>query len=131
MLKARQFILITGDILLAYLALFLTLTLRYFGNYSPAILNAHLIPFSIIYFFWLICFYIFGLYNLTGLKQPTELFKRMSKTFSTSLLLALAFFYLIPYFGITPKRNLFIVLLIFALLVYFWRKIFASLFSSF
>ncbi|MDP2951454.1 MAG: sugar transferase [bacterium] len=130
MLKIRQFILVTGDLALAFFALFLTLLVRYFGNFSQDILNAHLIPFTIIYLVWLLCFYIFGLYDLTGMRQATELLRKTLKTFAVCFLLALAFFYLIPFFGITPKRNLLIDILIFGALVFFWRRLFCFLFSS-
>lgn len=130
MLKIRQFVLILGDIVAMFLALFLTLTLRYLGNYSSEILDAHLVPFALIYLLWLICFYIFGMYDLTGLRQTLDLLRKTLKTFAVCLALALAFFYLIPYFGITPKRNLLIDIALFGLLAFFWRKLFSLLFSS-
>ncbi len=130
MLKIRQFILVLGDLALAFFALFLTLLVRYFGNFSKDILNAHLIPFTIIYLVWLLCFYIFGLYDLTGMRQTTELLRKTLKTFAVCFALAMAFFYLIPFFGITPKRNLLIDILIFGVLVFFWRRVFCFLFSS-
>jgi len=130
MLKIRQFILVLGDLALAFFALFLTLLVRYFGNFSQDILNAHLIPFTIIYLVWLLCFYIFGLYDLTGMRQATELLRKTLKTFAVCFALALAFFYLIPFFGITPKRNLLIDILIFGTLIFFWRRLFCFLFSS-
>ncbi|GAI03881.1 unnamed protein product, partial [marine sediment metagenome] len=40
------------------------------------------------------------------------------------------FFYLIPFFGITPKTNLFLNTLIFGILFFAWRKLFYLLFSS-
>ncbi|MCG2689726.1 sugar transferase, partial [Candidatus Parcubacteria bacterium] len=122
--------LVLGDMALAFFALFLTLLVRYFGNFSPSILNAHLIPFAIIYLVWLLCFYIFGLFDLSGMRQASELLRKTLKTLAVCFGLALAFFYLIPFFGITPKRNLLIDLLIFGALIFFWRRLFCFLFSS-
>ncbi len=38
-----------------------------------------------------------------------------------NILLAISFFYFIPYFGITPKTNLFIDLIISSIAIFFWR----------
>ena len=42
----------------------------------------------------------------------------------------MVFFYLIPFFGITPKTNLFLNIIIFGILFLIWQKVFYSLFSS-
>ena len=44
--------------------------------------------------------------------------------------LGVVFFYLIPFFGIAPKTNLVLNIIIFAILLLIWRKSFYSLFSS-
>ncbi len=130
MQKIRQFILIIGDIVLAFLALLLTLNIRYWGNFNSNILNQHLLPFTIVYFVWIIFFYIFGLYDLKIIGPKGELFQRMAQCFSVCLIIGLAFFYLIPFFGITPKTNLLLDIIIFTFLIFLWRKIFYALFSS-
>lgn len=130
MIKLRQFILTIGDIILAFLALLLALNIRYWGNLSPNTFNQHLLPFAIIYFVWIIFFYIFGLYDLKIIGPRGELLQRMLQCFSVCLIISLAFFYLIPFFGITPKTNLILNIGIFAILIFLWRKIFYALFSS-
>ncbi len=130
MQKIRQFILIVGDIALAFLALLLTLNIRYWGNFSSLTLNQHLLPFTIIYFVWIIFFYIFGLFDLKIIGPKGELIQRMAQCFGVCLVISLAFFYLIPFFGITPKTNLLLNIGIFAILIFLWRKLFYTLFSS-
>jgi len=130
MQKIRQFVLIVGDIILSFLALFSTLSIRYWGNFNSNILNQHLLPFSIIYFVWLIFFYIFGLFDLKTIGPKGELIQRMIQCFAVCLIISLAFFYLIPFFGITPKTNLILNIGIFAILIFLWRKLFYALFSS-
>jgi len=44
--------------------------------------------------------------------------------------LGVVFFYLIPFFGITPKTNLVLNIIIFTILLLIWRRSFYSLFSS-
>ncbi len=130
MQKIRQFILIIGDIALAFLALLLTLNLRYWGNLNSFVLNQHIVPFTIIYLVWIIFFYIFGLYDLKIIGPKSELVQRMIQCFSVCLVVGLTFFYLIPFFGITPKTNLLLNTAIFAILIFLWRKFFYTLFSS-
>ncbi|MEK7104032.1 MAG: sugar transferase [Patescibacteria group bacterium] len=130
MQKIRQFFMLLGDIMLAFLALVLALNIRYWGNFNSNILNQHLLPFAIIYFVWIILFYIFGLYDLKVIGPKGELLKRMAQCFSVCLVISLAFFYLIPFFGITPKTNLILNIGIFAILIFLWRKLFYTLFSS-
>ncbi len=130
MIKLRQFILTIGDIILAFLALLLALNIRYWDNFNSNIFNQHLLPFAIIYFVWIVFFYIFGLYDLKIIGPKGELFQRMFQCFSVCLIVGLAFFYFIPLFGITPKTNLLLDIIIFAILIFLWRKIFYTLFSS-
>ena len=130
MQKIRQFILIIGDIALAFLALVLTLNIRYWGNLNSFILDKHIAPFAIVYFVWIIFFYIFGLYDLKIIGPKGELAQRMIQCFAVCLVVGLTFFYLIPFFGITPKTNLLLNTGIFAILIFLWRKLFYTLFSS-
>lgn len=130
MQKIRQLFMLTGDIMLAFLALLLALNIRYWGSFTSDIFNQHLLPFAIVYFVWIIFFYIFGLYDLKTIGPKGELVARMIQCFSVCLVVALTFFYLIPFFGITPKTNLLLDIAIFAIFIFIWRKLFYILFSS-
>ena len=129
--KIRQTILVSGDIFLAYIALFLTLFFRYWGSFSWLSFWQHFLPFSLLYFFWFILFYVFGLYDLNLIRPKLEFLARTGECFLACLVLGLGFFYLIPLFGITPKTNLLINILIFGGLFLIWRRSFYYLFSSY
>lgn len=122
-MKIKIFILAAGDILVLYLSLFLMLLLRYPTDW-PIQWEQHLYPFSIIYFFWLLTFYIIGLYEISLARNNLYFFVTLAKALTINAALAIIFFYFIPYFNITPKTNLFLTLLIFALLFSVWRQFF-------
>ncbi len=90
----------------------------------------HFWPFTIIYFFWLIIFYIIGLYDLTLARNNINFYSTLFKTLAINAGLAISFFYFIPYFGITPKTNLFLNLVIVAFLISFWRQAYNRLLKS-
>jgi len=131
MRKLRQIVLVLGDVCLAYLALFLTVVFGFWGNFSWQIFWQHFLPFSFLYLFWFIIFFIFGLYDLNLIRPKTEFLGRIGQAFLLCLGLGIAFFYIIPFFGITPKVNLLINIIIFAALISVWRRYFYHLFSSF
>ncbi len=78
-------------------------------------------PFTVIFGFWLIIFYIVGLYDPKNLKNTPDFFKIFFSSLTVCGTLAIILFYLIPAFGITPKTNLFILLIFFSLALYIWR----------
>lgn len=129
--KTRQILLFLGDIFLLYLSLFLALAIGFLGNFNWGIFFEHLFPFSILYLFWLIIFYIFGFYDLNLLRTPLSFYIRITTSLLIILAMGMIFFYLFPIFGITPKTNLILNVLIFGFLFFIWRKIFYSLFSSY
>lgn len=115
-------LLFIGDVVVFYISLWLTLALRQFAVPSVAVWNQHVAPFTILFIVWLIVFFIAGLYE----KHTTLLKSRLpSIIFNAQLVnsvIAILFFYLIPYFGITPKTILFIYLLVSFVLVLWWRR---------
>ena len=131
-LKLRKFILLFGDIFFLYLSLLLTVVIGFWPHFTAAVLREHFLPFSFLYFFWLLSFYIFDLYDLNFLRSELKfkLIAKIGEAVVTSLFIGISFFYTIPFFGITPKTNLLINVLIFSFFAYFWRKIFSSLFAT-
>jgi len=119
--KKEPFFLLIGDLFIFALSLWISLALR--GG-DIALLNnfkEHLVPFSFVFIAWTIVFFIAGLYN----KHTTILEDGMSESiFNAQLVnsgIAIAFFYIIPYFGIAPKTILFLDLIISFILIYLWR----------
>lgn len=128
-IKERKVLLIFGDLFLLYLSLSLTLFFRYFRIFNLEIFLKHLFSFSILYFFWLIVFYIFGLYDFNLLKTPFYL--RIISVISLNFVLGVLFFYFIPFLKITPKTILLLNVLIFGILSFLWRKVFLLIFSTY
>ncbi|KKS66087.1 MAG: putative glycosyltransferase [Parcubacteria group bacterium GW2011_GWB1_42_6] len=121
--RIKVFILVAGDIAILYLALLATLVLRYGQNCSLQ-WQEHFFPFSIIYAFWILAFYIIGLYEISMARNNLYFFITLAKVLAIDAGLAIIFFYFFPFFKVTPKTNLFINLLIFAVLFVAWRQFF-------
>jgi len=108
--RIKRFLLIFGDILLLYFSLFLTLRIRYGARFETSVWDQHLLPFTFVYFIWVIIFYTAGLYSLISAGN----YKNFFRTLAVNAAVAVGFFYLVPYFAITPKTNLFLNLAIFS-----------------
>ena len=126
----RKILLFLGDITILYFSLLGTVFFGFWGQFNWEILAGHLLPFSILYFFWLIIFYIFGLYDLGAIRIRVVLYPKILGAILCGLGLGMVFFYLVPLFGISPKTNLLLNVLIFGILFLIWRKLFGFLFSS-
>lgn len=83
-------------------------------------------PFSMIFFIWIAIFYIAGLYDLAKFISAKEMQGRIIWAMEFAGIIALTAFYLIPYFIIAPKTNLFLDLAITLLLLILWRRNFLA-----
>ena len=128
--KIRQLILLAGDIIALYLALFLSLLARYGNEFGADIWSSHITPFSAVYSIWIIVFYINGLYDLRRAKNNIEFGRLFFTSLAINALIATGFFYLVPSIGIAPKTNLFLTLLFVIILFYGWRTAFNALVIS-
>jgi exopolysaccharide biosynthesis polyprenyl glycosylphosphotransferase len=119
--KQDRFLLLIGDIVVFYLSLWIVLTLRYAHIPSDAFWNTLIIPFTILFAVWCLVFFIAGLYE----KRTTILNRRLARVIFSAqianILVAIVFFYFIPYYGITPKTTLFIYLIVSLILISLWR----------
>ncbi len=127
--KKEPIILFLGDLFFFYLALWVTLLLRYAEVPGGDLLLSHLIPFSFIFFIWVFLFFLAGLYEKHTLVLKGKLPNRVLNAVVVNSLVAVLFFYLIPVFGIAPKTNLFIYLIISFSFIVFWRRFCVRLFS--
>ncbi|MCR4330745.1 MAG: sugar transferase [Patescibacteria group bacterium] len=119
--KKESFILFAGDVILLYVALWITLAVRYGALPTKELLNNHLMPFSLLFLVWVLIFFIAGLYEKHTLILKSRLPSILLNTQIINSVVAVLFFYFIPYFGITPKTNLFLYLLISFALILGWR----------
>ena len=113
--------LLVGDIIFFLVALWLTLLFRYFDIPSNELWVSHILPFSIIFAIWVFVFFVAGLYEKHTLMLKSRLPSIILRTQIINSAIAVLFFYLIPYFVITPKTNLFIDLVFSFGFIYFWR----------
>jgi len=122
----KKIILLVGDIGILYASLFATLYIRFEQIYTET-LFLHLRPFTMLFFFWLLIFFIIGLYDIRELKNTIAFNKRISVAIFINFVFGILFFYFIPSFQIAPKTNLFILLIIFGIATYIWRVIYNNI----
>jgi exopolysaccharide biosynthesis polyprenyl glycosylphosphotransferase len=128
----RKIILFLGDLLLLYLSLIITLIIGFGQKLSLEILWQHLRPFSLLFCIWLFVFLFFDFYELNVPKLTSSLVTRIAVGLLTCLMIGVIFFYLLfPVFGLTPKTNLLIFIIILWGLLMLWRKTALYLFSSY
>src|SRR3989344_6621459 len=122
--KIKQLTLLGGDVFVLYVSLIITLILRYGEKFYFQLFEWHLEPFTLVFIVWLVIFYIAGLYELKSLKNDLIFLKTFWYAVLSGAAVTVLFFYLIPYFLIAPKTNLFIFTAIFSILGYGWRRFF-------
>lgn len=124
--RTETFALFIGDVVLLYLALFITLFIRYYtseGFHLDIMLRLHLLPFTILFALFTLVFFIAGLYEKHTLFLQKQLPQLLSRALLVNILIAVAFFYFLPAFEIAPKANLFISLIVASLLLFGWRRL--------
>ncbi|HEY4522047.1 MAG TPA: sugar transferase [Candidatus Paceibacterota bacterium] len=110
-----------GDLILLYASLWLTLAIRYVAVPNRELLDLHLVPFSLLFAAWLLLFFIVGMYDRHTLVFRMRLPDKILRVQLANMGLAVIFFFFIPIFGIAPKTNLFIYLVVSSALLTFWR----------
>jgi len=119
--KHEPLILFLGDVVLFYLALWLTLLFRYAEIPRTETLVAHVVPFSVLFLVWLFVFYVAGLYEKHTLVLQGRLPSLLFYAHLSASAIAIAFFYLTPFLDIAPKTNLLLFLILSFLLILAWR----------
>ncbi len=120
--RKKQFTtLLLGDTVVFIASLWLTLALRNLALPTQAGFIELLTPFTLLFAVWLLVFFISGLYDAHTLLIKSKLPKRIFTAHIFNLVIATLFFYLIPYFGVTPKIILFLYLIVSSGLIALWR----------
>ena len=122
--KRGLILFLLGDVILLTVSLWITLAVRYFELPSLDMFFIHLVPFGIIIVIWVLVFFIFDLYKTQTSIMRRELPSRVVRAQAVNTILAIFFFYFVPYFDITPKTNLFIYLFISSSFILLWRFLF-------
>lgn len=119
------------DVVTAFLALFLTLFIRYGGDNFYAHWSAHIIPFSIIITLFLLVFYIFNLYSFRFNKNTAEFINAFIKSLAVSFSIAVLIFYIFGnFFKLTPKTNLILFATIFSISDFYLRILIKRYFTK-
>lgn len=119
--KKETLALFLGDLVILYFSLWLALTLRYWDLPNSKLVTDHFYPFTIIIVVWLFVFFVAGLYEKHTLILKSRLPATVFNAQVINSFIAVLFFYFIPYFGIAPKTNLFVYLLISFSFILIWR----------
>lgn len=128
--KGKKFILLIGDGISFYIALFLMLTLRFGSRYQNIdVWNIHFKLFSLIFFIWLLVLYIGHLYEIRDISNRKKLIALILGLQLINFVIAIVFFYVFSV--ITPKTNLVITSALSTILILIWRLAFNQLSSSF
>ncbi len=125
--KKRFLALFFGDFLFFYAALWLTLFFRRMSFPEQGLFVDHVAPFSILFVIWFLVFFASGLYDHHTLIFKKKLPGLILRVQIFNLIIAGLFFFFVPYFGVSPKTNLIIYLLVSFGLLYGWRIIFSRL----
>lgn len=120
--KIEAIVLFIGDAVLLYVALFITLLVRYGLPFDQHIIRLHFLPFSVLFLLWVIVFFIAGLYERHTLLFQRRLPQLLLSTLAANGLLAVLLFYFVPSFLITPRTNLFIFLFLSFISIFLWRR---------
>jgi exopolysaccharide biosynthesis polyprenyl glycosylphosphotransferase len=127
----KKIVLLIGDIYILYFSLYLALLIRYWALPTGRLWQDHFSPFTLLFIALILLFYIANLYDFRLVSKSNLFLQLLAKTLAISAGLAITFFYLNPGINIAPKRNLFIFLLIFAVLFFIWRQLFNYLLKSY
>jgi exopolysaccharide biosynthesis polyprenyl glycosylphosphotransferase len=119
--KRAAWILLVGDVAVFIVSLWIMLLLRYAENPDKYTFLEHLAPFSVLFLVWLLVFFIFGLYDKQSVVFKSRIPALLTQAQIVNILIATAFFYFIPWYGITPKGNLFLYLFVSLCLILLWR----------
>src|SRR3989344_4159827 len=119
--KKESIVLLLGDLASFLISLWLALLLRNLEAPSTDQFLLHLLPFSLLFAAWIVVFYIAGLYEKHTSILKSKLPSILANTQLVNSGIAIALFYLIEFFGITPKTILFIYLIVSFVLILSWR----------
>jgi len=119
--KRAPWLLLLGDAFFFIVSLWLALFLRYSESPTKESFFAHLAPFSLLFIVWILVFFIIGLYDKQSVILKSKLPTFLLQGQVINSVIAVVFFYFIPWFGISPKITLFVYLVISLLLIIWWR----------
>lgn len=128
--KKESFILLSGDLVAFIFSLWIALFLRYLEIPALDVFIDNFIPFFILFIIWVVFFFIAGLYEKHRIAQRKRLPELLLKTQLFNSIIAIVFFYSLPFFGVAPKIILFLYITIYLALSFLWRVYAVSFFTT-
>jgi len=114
-------VLLLGDISILYVSVWVALLLRHWELPDIEVATAHLTSFSLLFIVWFVVYFVAGLYGRYTVLFRKQLPNIIFAVQAINIAIAALFFFLIPYFQITPKTILVIYLFVSTALLYIWR----------
>lgn len=121
--RTEPLLLLIGDLVVFYIALWLTLVVRDMALPGVDRWMDHAVPFTLLFGISVLIYFIVGLYDRHTSYLRSRLPVLVAYGQIATVVVAALFFLSTPYFGITPKTILFIFLAISSVLVVFWRLV--------
>ncbi len=121
--KREYLLLLSGDLVVFVVSLWLTLALRYMETPSWELFLLHLRPFSLLFAAWVAVFFLAGLYGRHTRIFRSRLITTILYTQIINMMTAALFFFFIPSFGLSPKTILLLYLIVSFILIFAWRGI--------
>lgn len=116
-------LLFLGDIAAFFIALWITLFLRYGALPSEEMLLSHTGPFAFLFAAWVLVFYMAGLYEKRAILFKSKLANALFRVQLFNIVLAALFFFTVTQLGITPKTILAIYLVVSLGCILLWRLV--------
>ena len=124
--KNWNLLIFAGDVVVFYVALWVTLLLRNLSIPEFDYFRNHLFPFSLSFAIWLLVFFIAGLYDRKTIVFRKKLLSSLWRAQFSNSIITVILFYFIPYFSVNPRTNMFINLVITLILISVWRSFVSS-----
>lgn len=128
--RRASLLLFVGDVVAFAVSLYLTLSVRYLMLPGLVLVQPFIAPFAFLFALWALVFYSAGLYSKRLALFPSRLPDALMKTQMANIIFAALFFFLVPYFGITPKTILALYLIISLAIIFVWRLLLYPRLSS-
>jgi exopolysaccharide biosynthesis polyprenyl glycosylphosphotransferase len=129
--RAKTLLLLLVDALILMLSLTIIVYSRRLGHPSDIYLAKHYNLFTLVFPFWILMYFIEGLYTLKTY-NPANLPISLLRSTILSVLISIVIIYIVPFKlqGITPKTNLLLIASLSLPLLYFWKRFFFNFFSG-
>lgn len=127
--RYKKILLFFGDLLVLFLALYLTLVLRNRDLPTPEIWELHFWPFLLLFGVWILVFYITGLLEISATKNDFAFYNKILRNLLINYIVGAAYFYFLTdkLFDIKPRGTYFLFIAINTLIFSLWRYGFNSL----